>query len=180
MEKASNRQVITTRPYHSPCGPLLLGSFGGKLCLCDWPTERHHERVVGRLTKMLSADLAEGTSDILEEAARQLDEYFSGRRSEFSVPLLFVGTDFQKTVWKALLSIPYGQTLSYGELAARIGKPKSVRAVANANGANALSIFAPCHRVVGSDRSLTGYAGGLEAKRWLLELENFIQRREEN
>lgn len=123
---------------------------------------------------MLSADLAEGTSDILEEAARQLDEYFSGRRSEFSVPLLFVGTDFQKTVWKALLSIPYGQTLSYGELAARIGKPKSVRAVANANGANALSIFAPCHRVVGSDRSLTGYAGGLEAKRWLLELENFI------
>lgn len=82
----------------------------------------------------------------------------------FDVPLLFVGTDFQKTVWNELLNIPFGTTVSYGEMARRIGMPKAVRAVANANGANAMSIFVPCHRVIGSNRSLTGYGGGLEAK----------------
>ena len=87
------------------------------------------------------------------------------------MPLLFVGSDFQKSVWQMLLEIPYGQTISYGEMARRIGIPKAVRAVANANGANAISIFAPCHRIIGSDRSLTGYGGGLEAKKFLLELE---------
>ena len=89
----------------------------------------------------------------------------------FDVPLLFVGTDFQKTVWNELLNIPFGTTVSYGEMARRIGMPKAVRAVANANGANAMSIFVPCHRVIGSNRSLTGYGGGLEAKRKMLELE---------
>ena len=84
---------------------------------------------------------------------------------------MFVGTDFQKTVWNELLNIPYGHTVSYGEIARRIGMPKAVRAVANANGANSISIFAPCHRVIGSDNSLTGYGGGINAKRMLLELE---------
>ena len=85
--------------------------------------------------------------------------------------MLFVGTDFQKKVWSELLKIPFGETISYGKMATRIGMPKAVRAVANANGANAISIFAPCHRVIGSDHSLTGYGGGLDAKRELLELE---------
>ena len=88
------------------------------------------------------------------------------------MPLLFVGTDFQKAVWNELLKIPFGKTVSYGEMALRIGMPKAVRAVANANGANSISIFAPCHRVIGSDRSLTGYGGGLSAKKFLLELES--------
>lgn len=105
------------------------------------------------------------------EAARQLDEYFGRKRTTFDIPLLFAGTDFQKNVWRTLLEIPYGQTLSYGEMARRLGLPNSVRAVANANGANAISIFAPCHRVIGSNRSLTGYGGGIEAKKFLLELE---------
>ena len=87
------------------------------------------------------------------------------------MPLLFVGSHFQKSVWQMLLEIPYGQTISYGEMARRIGMPKAVRAVANANGANAISIFAPCHRVIGSDRSLTGYGGGLDTKKFLLALE---------
>jgi methylated-DNA-[protein]-cysteine S-methyltransferase len=110
-------------------------------------------------------------SPVLERAVEQLDEYFAGLRSEFDVPLLFVGTDFQKMVWRELLRIPYGDLISYGEVATRIGRPKSVRAVANANGANAISVFVPCHRVIGTDGSLTGYAGGMAVKEFLLKLE---------
>ncbi len=119
----------------------------------------------------MQADFEEGTSAVTEEAARQLDEYFARQRREFDVPLLLVGTDFQKTVWRELLKIPFGVTFSYGDMARRIGKPGAVRAVANANGANSISVFVPCHRVIGSDNSLTGYGGGLDAKRMLLELE---------
>ena len=94
------------------------------------------------------------------------------RSTTFDIPILFTGTDFQKKVWHKLLEIPYGQTLSYGEMTKRLDIPNAVRAVANANGANAISIFVPCHRVIGSDRSLTGYGGGLAAKKYLLELES--------
>ena len=153
---------------------LLLGSFGDRLCLCDWQVEQHRGRVDRRLKRILRAEFEEVTSEVIERAKRQLDDFFAGRRREFDVPLLFVGTDFQKTVWNELLKIPFGKTISYGEMARRIGMPKAVRAVANANGANSLSIFAPCHRVIGSDRSLTGYGGGLEAKRMLLELEGVL------
>lgn len=163
--------IIQIQRYHSPCGDLMLGSFEGKLCLCDWAAEKHRDVVDIRLRKVLQADYEEKTSDIIQETRKQLDEYFDGRRTVFDIPLLFVGTDFQKKVWHKLLEIPYGTTISYGELAAQLGMPKAVRAVANANGANAISIIAPCHRVIGSDRSLTGYGGGLEAKRVLLTLE---------
>lgn len=162
---------IIIHHYASPCGELLLGAFEGRLCLCDWQTEKHRGLVDRRLRHLLHADMQEGTCAIIETARQQLDEYFTGKRKTFDVPLLFVGTDFQKIVWNDLLRIPYGKTISYGEMAARIGMPKVVRAVANANGANAISIFAPCHRVIGSDKSLTGYGGGLEAKRYLLQLE---------
>ena len=162
---------ILTQTYLSPCGPLLLGSFQDELCLCNWLNEKHPGRVDKRLQAGLHARYAPQASDITQEVVRQLDEYFTGQRKSFDMPLLFVGSDFQKSVWQMLLEIPYGQTISYGEMARRIGMPKAVRAVANANGANAISIFAPCHRVIGSDRSLTGYGGGLEAKKFLLELE---------
>lgn len=164
-------EKIITSGYEGACGRLTVGSYGDRLCLCDWAVEGHHNRVVDRLRRMLGAELVEGSSAVVDSARRELDEYFAGRRREFDIPLLFVGTEFQKQVWNALLTVPFGTTVSYGELARRIGRPKSVRAVANANGANAVSIFVPCHRVVGSDRSLTGYAGGLEAKACLLGLE---------
>lgn len=163
--------VIHTQRYHSPCGELLLGSFDGKLCLCDWAVNKPRNTVDTRLRQVLKAAYKEETSDILQETRKQLDEYFNGQRRIFDIPLLFIGTDFQKKVWHKLLEIPYGATLSYGELARQLGMPQAVRAVANANGTNALSIFAPCHRIVGSNRSLTGYAGGLEAKKKLLDLE---------
>ena len=120
---------------------------------------------------LLNADYTEMTSEIIEETRRQLDEYFRHERQAFDIPLLTAGTEFQESVWNSLMEIPYGQTITYGELATRLGKPAAVRAVANANGANAISIIIPCHRVIGSNNTLTGYGGGLEAKKFLLELE---------
>lgn len=167
-----NDRIITSR-YESPCGTLMLGSFAGRLCLCDWQVgQEHNNRINGRLRRMLGAEFKPGYSPVIDEAKIQLDEYFAGARREFDVPLLFAGTDFQQKVWNALLAIPYGQTVSYGDMARQIGRPGAVRAVANANGANAISIFVPCHRVIGSNGTLTGYAGGLEAKEFLLKLEN--------
>ena len=174
MSVMKEKNVIKTKRYESPCGVLLLGSFGDKLCLCDWQVEKHRSHVDKRLKRILRAEFEEGPSEVIEQALLQLDEFFAGKRREFDVPLLFVGTDFQKTVWNELLKIPFGKTISYGEMAQRIGLPKAVRAVANANGANSMSIFAPCHRVIGSDRSLTGYGGGLAAKQMLLELEGVL------
>lgn len=163
--------MIITRKYETPCGRLMLGSFGDRLCLCDWQVEKHRDHVRDRLCRILDAKFVEGSSPVIADAIAQLDEYFAGRRQIFNVPLLFVGTDFQKKVWNQLLTIPFGKTISYGEMARQIGMPKAVRAVANANGANSISIFAPCHRVIGSDHTLTGYGGGLEAKEYLLRLE---------
>ncbi|MBO4600378.1 MAG: methylated-DNA--[protein]-cysteine S-methyltransferase [Bacteroidales bacterium] len=163
--------IIRIQRYQSPCGDLLLGSYDGRLCLCDWAVERHRPVVDGRLRRLLRAEYLEAEDAVITAAHRQLDEYFDGKRREFDMPLLFVGTDLQRRVWEELLRIPYGTTVSYGTLARRIGLPTSVRAVANANRANAISIFAPCHRVIGSDGSLTGYGGGLPAKQFLLSLE---------
>ncbi|TGV03762.1 methylated-DNA--[protein]-cysteine S-methyltransferase [Flavivirga rizhaonensis] len=118
----------------------------------------------------------EKTTDIipveLEDCARQLKEYFEGKRNQFNLKLNPQGTDFQKKVWKLLEQIPYGKTLSYLELSKQLGDVKAIRAVANANGKNPLWIIVPCHRVIGSDGSLTGYAGGLHRKKWLLEHES--------
>lgn len=115
---------------------------------------------------------AEGPTPLLEKAARQLEEYFAGQRKKFSLPLAPKGTEFQLRVWQALLQIPYGETRSYGELAAMVGNPKACRAVGGANHRNPLSILIPCHRVVGTKGSLTGYAGGLSVKEFLLKLES--------
>lgn len=115
---------------------------------------------------------AEDPTPLLEEAARQLEEYFAGQRKVFSLPLAPKGTEFQLRVWQALLQIPYGETRSYGELAAMVGNPKACRAVGGANHRNPLSILIPCHRVVGTGGSLTGYAGGLAIKEFLLKLES--------
>lgn len=109
---------------------------------------------------------------VLVETAKQLAAYFAGKLERFDVPLDFRGTDFQKQVWAALLTIPFGQTRSYGEIARQIGRPSASRAVGAANGRNPISIIAPCHRVIGSAGALTGFAGGLDAKRYLLDLEN--------
>lgn len=165
------KKSIIVQEYLSPCGPLLLGAYEGKLCLCNWLESRCRARVEGRVSRLLQTDYLPGTDAVLKFATCQLDEYFAGNRRSFDVPLMPVGTDFQLLVWRELLDISYGEVCTYATQAERLGNPRAIRAVASANGQNALSIFIPCHRVIGRDGQLTGYAGGLEAKRFLLELE---------
>lgn len=129
-----------------------------------------------RITELrFGADVcAQDSHEVLLQAEAELNEYFAGRRMRFSVPLFISGTEFQKKVWQALTGIPYGETRSYGEIAAAIGKPKACRAVGMANHVNPLPIFVPCHRVIGAGGSLTGYGGGLSTKVFLLELERNV------
>ena len=157
--------------YSSPCGEIVLASMGDMLCLCDWSEMPCAERNKRRLVRILGAEFREESSEVLLRTKRQLDEYFAGRRTSFDIPLLMMGTDFQKRVWHALLEIPFGETRTYKEIAMRVNNLRGVRAVAQAIGANGIGIFIPCHRVVGSNNTLTGFAGGLEAKRILLERE---------
>jgi len=112
------------------------------------------------------------SNPVLNECTKQLSEYFENKRTEFDLPLNPTGTNFQKTVWEELQNIPFGKTISYMNLAKRLGDPKVIRAVGTANGKNPIAIIIPCHRVIGSDGSLTGYAGGLKRKQWLLEHES--------
>ena len=153
-------QFVYTRIYNSPCGDLILGEAGSRLCLCNWTKEMHPGMVERRLRRLLNARFVEADGDVVTETARQLDEYFAGKRSVFDLPLLHTGTDFQKAVWNFLPVIRYGETMSYQALAEALDVPRAVRAVANAVGANALSIIVP-----------TGYAGGLNVKKYLLALE---------
>lgn len=171
----TERKAIIIQRYLSPCGELLLGAFDGKLCLCDWQQRKDRQKIDKRLQTALGADYTKGKNRLLDLAVQQLDEYFSGKRQYFDVPLLLIGTTFQRNVWSELIQIPYATTLSYRQVAQNIGKEKSVRPLASAIGANAISIFIPCHRVIGSNGSLTGYAGGLAAKQKLLLLEKAIQ-----
>ena len=150
----------------------ILGSFDNKLYLIDAINGKNRVKNKKRLEKGLKAEYYEYEDTVLKQTTKELDEYFEGKREEFDVPLLMVGSDFQKSVWQALLKIPYGETSSYKNQAKMIGNEKAVRAVANANGANAISIIIPCHRIIGSNGTLTGYAGGLELKQRLLEIEN--------
>lgn len=164
-------EKIKISRYSSPVGELILGSLGDELCVCDWVSEKQPFASCQRICRHLGVEWEEGSSAVIELAAGQLDEYFRGQRSEFSVPVKFAGTRFQKMVWSGLLKIPYGTTVSYAEVAWRINHPNGVRAVASAIARNPISIIVPCHRVIGSNGKLTGYAGGLAAKQHLLALE---------
>ena len=158
--------------YHkTKIGELILGSFEGKLCLLDFNYRKMRNAVDDRIKKGLNADFIEEDSEIIEKTRTELDEYFKENRREFDVPIRMVGTDFQKSVWNALLKVAYGTTSTYLQLAKDINNGKAVRAVAGANGANAIAIIIPCHRIIGSSGELVGYAGGLPTKKRLLTLE---------
>jgi methylated-DNA-[protein]-cysteine S-methyltransferase len=148
----------------SPVGKLKLVASERGLAAILWENDNPRRVPLG---DVVDSD----THPVLLVTERQLQEYFAGRRREFALPMDFRGTEFQRRVWSALLTIPYGQTRSYAQIAQQIGCPTAVRAVGAANGRNPLSIIAPCHRVVGSNGKLTGFAGGLEVKARLLSLE---------
>ena len=156
--------TLATMVLPSPVGDLTLVASDRGLVAVLWPDDDP-----GRVR--LEASTQQPDHPILAQAASQLDDYFNGTRRSFDLPLDFRGTAFQQRVWAALLAIPYGETRSYGDIAAAIGQPTASRAVGAANGRNPISIIAPCHRVVGSNGALTGFAGGLETKIWLLDHE---------
>ena len=153
----------------SPVGPLTLVASDKGLRAVLWTQENDVGLRLGPI---------EGGEDdpngVLATTATQLDEYFAGRRRSFDIPLDPVGSDFQQTAWDALLTIPFGETVSYGEQARRLGDARKARAVGAANGRNPISIIVPCHRVVGADGSLTGFGGGIETKAWLLDHERKV------
>lgn len=147
----------------SPVGPLLLAGNRDGLHVLAFG--------VGPRPRAIEAEWVPDTTGILAGVRRELDEYFAGRRKTFTTPVVFGGTPFQHQVWTELRRIPYGETISYKELANRIDNPQAVRAVGLANGANPIAIIVPCHRVIGANGSLTGFGGGIPTKRALLELE---------
>lgn len=158
--------------FKTPFGELLLGSFNHQLCMADWRYRNMRNAVDQRIQNSLNAIYVEQEDAVLEETKKQLLQYFKQERTIFDIPLLLVGTDFQKSVWSALMEIPYGKTDSYLSLSKKLKNEKAIRAVASANGANAISIIVPCHRIIGSKGDLVGYAGGLTTKMKLLALEN--------
>ncbi|MDA3811878.1 MAG: methylated-DNA--[protein]-cysteine S-methyltransferase [Spirochaetaceae bacterium] len=153
-------------------GELILGEYEGKLCLFDWKYRKMRSQIDNRIQSGLNAVYAEEDCELFHQLESQLEEYLLNKREVFDIPLLTVGTPFQKSVWENLQTISYGKTETYLGLSHLMNNPKAIRAVAGANGANAISILIPCHRIISSDGSLGGYAGGLPTKQKLINLEN--------
>ncbi|HOG04716.1 MAG TPA: methylated-DNA--[protein]-cysteine S-methyltransferase [Paludibacter sp.] len=169
--KNQNKTILNITYVDTDLGLMIACASKKGICMFEFADQEHIELQISRISKAFKVTLLEGENPHFDTLRQQLKEYFKGERKEFNIPLDLVGTDFQKKVWKSLIEIPYGSTISYGEQAKLIGKPKAVRAVANANAKNKVSIILPCHRVIGADGKLTGYGGGLWRKEKLLELE---------
>ena len=165
------QNLIETYQILTPLGPMLAASVASGICLLEFTDRRGLETELIDIQKRFQATIVTAENQHIIQLRKELEEYFKGNRKQFDVPLSPAGTDFQQSVWQQLLTIDYGQTRSYKEQAEALGNVKAVRAVATANGANKIAIVIPCHRVIGSDGSLTGYAGGLPRKQKLLELE---------
>jgi AraC family transcriptional regulator, regulatory protein of adaptative response / methylated-DNA-[protein]-cysteine methyltransferase len=150
---------------------MVAGATEEGICLLEFADRKALESELLLLEKYLAAQILPGTHKWLTLLAEELDGYFRGKRQSFDIPLVFPGTQFQISVWKNLISVPFGSVASYKLMAEISGKPNAVRAFARANGQNRIAILIPCHRVIGSDGSLVGYSGGLWRKRWLLDME---------
>lgn len=166
-----HREPILVDRFLTPLGPMLAAASDAGLCLLEFADRKMLPKQFERISKLFKQPILPGTHPVLKLAAEQLEQYFAGTRTEFTLPLRVDGTSFQESVWKQLQQIPYGQTRSYRDLAEALGKPTASRAVGRTNGDNRLAIIVPCHRVVRSDGHLCGYAGGLWRKKWLLEHE---------
>ena len=170
--RSRRTNLVAVSRISSPLGPLLAGATEDGVCLLEFSDRRMLETQLARLKRLLHAEVLPGPSPHIPQLESQLAEYFGGKRRTFDLPLVLRGTPFQQAAWEALLTIPYGETRSYRDQAADIGRPSAVRAVARANGDNRIAIVVPCHRVVAADGKLTGYGGGLWRKRYLLDLES--------
>ena len=155
----------------TPLGPMVAGSVDEKICLLEFTDRRMLEAQFRKLRGHLRLPMIPGDSAALRKLRTEIAEYFEGKRTEFTLPLAYRGSEFEETVWNQLLQIPAGETRSYQDIARALGNPKGSRAVGRANGMNRIAILIPCHRVVGKDGGLVGYGGGLAKKRWLLDHE---------
>lgn len=158
----------------SPLGQLVVAATPERVYMLEFTVEKRLQRHLKLLEQTFK--IVEGTSPLTEQLKTELEEYFQGERSVFTVPVQLTGTDFQQAVWKTIQEVPYGSTRSYSDQAQQMNQPLAIRAIANANGQNKLAILVPCHRIIGVDGSLTGYSGGKAAKNYLLELEQGIQQ----
>jgi len=169
--KSKSHHIIDLKRIETPLGTMLACAVAEGLCLLEFTDRKMLETELKHLAKVLNGTIVQGDNPHFHLMEIQLEEYFAGKRKAFSVPLYTPGSDFQNLVWNALKEIPFGETKSYKEQALIINKPEAIRAVANANGMNKISILIPCHRVVGVNGALTGYGGGIWRKQWLLNLE---------
>ncbi len=169
--KSKHQQLIDFARIETPLGTMVACAVAQGICLLEFTDRKMLETELKSLAKTLNASIVQGSNPHFDQLKAELDEYFAGKRTRFDVPLFTPGSSFQNEVWAALQQIGYGSTRSYTQQAAAIRKPQAIRAVANANGMNRISILIPCHRVIGADGSLTGYGGGLWRKKWLLEHE---------
>ena len=173
-KNSKTQKIIDLKRIETPIGTMYAAATAEGICMLEFTDRKMLEREFKDLAKSLNAIIIQGENPHFIPLEKELAEYFLGKRTEFTVPLSPVGTDFQKSVWKVLMKIPYGETWNYKKQSEVLGDAKKVRAVANANGMNKISILIPCHRVIGSNGTLTGYGGGIWRKQKLLELEKAI------
>ena len=169
--KSKNQSVILINRLTSPLGPMFICATDKGICLLEFTDRKMLETEFRDLQKLLKAEILIGENEHIKQAKQEINEYFKGERKVFEVPLDTPGTEFQNEVWASLKQIPFGETSSYQVEAEKLNKPKAARAFARANGANRLSIIVPCHRIIGKDGNLTGYGGGIERKKWLIDFE---------
>lgn len=175
-QKSKDKRIVNITYIETDLGQMIAAATHKGICMFEFADYKLLDLELRQLATSFKAPLVQGENPHFDILRKQLDEYFSGKRKEFNIPLDLVGTEFQKKVWLSLLKIPYGCTTTYGKQAELLGKPSAVRAVANANGKNKISIILPCHRVIGADGTLTGYGGGMWRKKKLLEFEKENQQ----
>lgn len=173
-KNSKNEKVVDLKRIETPLGTMIACADENGICMLEFSDRKALPTELKEISKHFNANIIQGENPHFKTLEKELSEYFEGKIKDFTVPLSPVGTDFQKNVWEVLRKIPYGTTRSYQDQAKILGNPKAVRAVANANGLNKISIIIPCHRVIGSDGKLTGYGGGIWRKQKLLELEKAI------
>lgn len=169
--ESKQKNLINITRIETPLGSMFACATEKGICLLEFSDRKMLETELKWLSKHLNANIIQGANKHFDQLQQELKEYFDGKRKEFTVPLFMPGTEFQQNVWKMLITIPFGTTRSYKVQANKLQRPEAIRAVANANGMNRISILVPCHRVIGEDGQLTGYGGGLHRKQWLLDFE---------
>lgn len=168
----SEKKYLYYTSLETPLGEMIACSEDRGICMLEFADHKNLKKKLDEISKVLQMELIQEKNNYLNILNTELKEYFEKKRKDFSIPISMIGTEFQKEVWRTISKIPYGQTISYLQEARKMGRPKAVRAVANANGQNKISIVIPCHRIIGSNGKLTGYGGGVWRKQKLLELEN--------